>query len=264
MSLETAQFIHQLNAANPSGADRLQQGDDHLRMIKAALQATFPGIKGPLDPAITPEYLKGLAAFLVPVGTITLFAGDVVPTGWALCNGVPVPRSDGTGNLTPPDLRGRVPFGADAAHALGTRFGQDSKTVTTEVAGSHTHTVNVATAGSHSHGEKTGGHALTTSELAAHAHKNGIADNNSNEVFVYGSTEAGVGGLFGVDAAQKNPGVYQGLTETVGSGTPHDHPITADGAHVHTASSDTVAGHGHALTIDVTQASLAINFIIKV
>ena len=43
MGLEAATFINELNAANPVGAsDPKGQGDDHIRMIKAALQATFP------------------------------------------------------------------------------------------------------------------------------------------------------------------------------------------------------------------------------
>lgn len=47
MGLEAATFIHQLNAANPVGAsDPKGQGDDHIRMMKAALQATFPAIAG--------------------------------------------------------------------------------------------------------------------------------------------------------------------------------------------------------------------------
>lgn len=47
MGLEAATFIHQLNPANPVGAvDPKAQGDDHIRMIKATLQATFPNITG--------------------------------------------------------------------------------------------------------------------------------------------------------------------------------------------------------------------------
>lgn len=44
MGLEAASFIANLNANWPEGAtDPKSQGDDHIKMIKAVLQATFPG-----------------------------------------------------------------------------------------------------------------------------------------------------------------------------------------------------------------------------
>lgn len=47
MGLEAATFINQLNVSWPVGAsDPKGQGDDHLRLIKSALQATFPSITG--------------------------------------------------------------------------------------------------------------------------------------------------------------------------------------------------------------------------
>lgn len=42
MPLEVASFISQLVATNPDSDDDVPQGDDHLRLIKAVLQATFP------------------------------------------------------------------------------------------------------------------------------------------------------------------------------------------------------------------------------
>lgn len=49
MPLETAQYINQLDAANPLGSDPIAAGDDHLRLIKAAIKATFPNITGPVN-----------------------------------------------------------------------------------------------------------------------------------------------------------------------------------------------------------------------
>jgi hypothetical protein len=48
MPLETATYINQLDAANPLGSDPIASGDDHLRLIKAAVKATFPNITGPV------------------------------------------------------------------------------------------------------------------------------------------------------------------------------------------------------------------------
>ena len=46
MALETATTIDQLVVTNPAATDGLAQADDHLRLIKAALQNTFPNIAG--------------------------------------------------------------------------------------------------------------------------------------------------------------------------------------------------------------------------
>jgi hypothetical protein len=46
MGLETGTYIGDLNSANPVAGDPRNEGDDHLRLIKASLQATFPGMAG--------------------------------------------------------------------------------------------------------------------------------------------------------------------------------------------------------------------------
>lgn len=50
MGLETGTFISDLDAANPVGAtDQKSQGDDHLRLIKSTILASFPGITGAMS-----------------------------------------------------------------------------------------------------------------------------------------------------------------------------------------------------------------------
>lgn len=46
MTVESATYIGQLNASNPSGSDAKSEGDDHLRLLKGTLLATFPGMTG--------------------------------------------------------------------------------------------------------------------------------------------------------------------------------------------------------------------------
>lgn len=46
MSVETASYIDDLVATNPAVTDFLYEGDDHLRLIKAVLLASFPSIGG--------------------------------------------------------------------------------------------------------------------------------------------------------------------------------------------------------------------------
>lgn len=46
MGLETAPFINGLDANNPVSNDPKSQGDDHLRLIKSSIKATFPNVTG--------------------------------------------------------------------------------------------------------------------------------------------------------------------------------------------------------------------------
>ena len=48
MPVETATFIADLVTANPASTDPKSQGDDHLRLLKTILQATFAGFAGPV------------------------------------------------------------------------------------------------------------------------------------------------------------------------------------------------------------------------
>ena len=47
MTLEAATYVSGLNASAPGAADPRNQGDDHLRLIKAVLQASFPNSSAP-------------------------------------------------------------------------------------------------------------------------------------------------------------------------------------------------------------------------
>ena len=46
MGLESATYIDGLVETNPTSSDNANQGDNHLRLIKAALKATFPNLTG--------------------------------------------------------------------------------------------------------------------------------------------------------------------------------------------------------------------------
>ncbi|CAB4160638.1 Phage tail repeat like [uncultured Caudovirales phage] len=46
MPLETTTFINGLDANNPAAGDTVGQADDHIRLIKASVKATFPNITG--------------------------------------------------------------------------------------------------------------------------------------------------------------------------------------------------------------------------
>lgn len=48
MGVETATYISDLVATNPLGTDAKSQGDDHLRLLKSTIKATFPNVAGPV------------------------------------------------------------------------------------------------------------------------------------------------------------------------------------------------------------------------
>ena len=46
MAIETATYISDLNSANPGANDAMSEGDDHLRLLKSTVKATFPNVTG--------------------------------------------------------------------------------------------------------------------------------------------------------------------------------------------------------------------------
>lgn len=76
MSLESATYISQLNAANPTASDNASQGDDHIRMLKAVLLATFPSISG----AVTATQTQ-LNAVVGASGLTKITVSDSAPGG---------------------------------------------------------------------------------------------------------------------------------------------------------------------------------------
>jgi len=67
MALETGSYIDSLVTANPAATDALSQADDHLRLIKSTLKATFPNITG----ALTSTHTAIDAKVAEPVPAIT-------------------------------------------------------------------------------------------------------------------------------------------------------------------------------------------------
>lgn len=126
MPLEVGTYISDLVASNPTGSDNKSTGDDHLRLIKSAIKATFPSLTGP----VTKTQSQMIAAHdqRVPVGGIIMWSGAVadIPAGWLLCNG-----ASGT-----PDLRGRFLVGAGGDYSVGGMGGSADAVLV-----SHTHTV---------------------------------------------------------------------------------------------------------------------------
>jgi microcystin-dependent protein len=191
--------------------------------------------------AITPATLKAAIDAAIEAalkahdkfGDIKLFWGDEedVEDGWAICNGQTVPRSDGSGDVTLPDFRGRTPVGVDADHDLGQQFGAWTKDITTAAAGAHDH----------------------PASAAPHVH----------DFIASGATTAPGGGT----SLTLTPS-YK--TETAGGGTDktiREFTLAIDGPTEAAATAITVSEdgeHTHEAAIDVTQPSLAVHFIMRI
>ena len=86
MGLETATYISQLTATNPTSSDPVSQGDDHLRLIKSVLQSQFTTL--------------GAAAVTTTAAELNLLdgktaVGDVTGPGSSVDNAIA--RFSGTG-----------------------------------------------------------------------------------------------------------------------------------------------------------------------
>lgn len=50
MTIESATYINGLNASYPAASDPKSEGDDHLRLLKSTVKATFPNVTGAVTP----------------------------------------------------------------------------------------------------------------------------------------------------------------------------------------------------------------------
>jgi len=127
MALESAQYVSQLIPANPLSTDSVSQADDHLRLIKSALVATFPNLTGPVTAT------QGMLNSPVPQGGIIIWSGllSAIPPGFAICDG-----TQGT-----PDLRNSFIMGAGSGSTYLAPLATGGS-ATSGPGGTHTHTAN--------------------------------------------------------------------------------------------------------------------------
>lgn len=203
-----------------------------------------------------------------PTGAMVMFASSTPPSGWFLCDGSAVSRTensslfallgtqfgigDGANTFNLPDLRGRFPLGMDdpgagtagaanvvanaAADTMGGTSGSEKVTLTSAEMPSHSHS---GSAGSSSHS-----HSASSGSGGSHSH----SYTNSN---VNGTVQSG-------SNATVKAGNFAGTT-------------TANGAHSHSVS---VGSDSHSHSVSVGSAGsgdahdnmppfMAVNYIIK-
>lgn len=76
MPIESATYISDLNTSYPAGTDQRSTADDHLRLIKATVKATFPNITGAVS--ATQAQLNQLAVTLTASRATVTDAGGVL------------------------------------------------------------------------------------------------------------------------------------------------------------------------------------------
>ena len=96
MALETATYLNELVVTNPLSSDPRADGDDHIRLLKAVLKATFTNISGEVSASHTElNHVVGVTSSIqtqlntlssgkasMPAGTTCLFYQAAAPTGW--------------------------------------------------------------------------------------------------------------------------------------------------------------------------------------
>jgi len=115
MGLETGTYISDLNSSNPVAGDPVNEGDDHIRLVKSTVKATFPSITG----AVTATHTELNLLDGVTANTTELNYVDITTLGTAQASkAVTVDASkDSTGirNLT---ISGTLTIGSNTATTL--------------------------------------------------------------------------------------------------------------------------------------------------
>jgi len=277
MPLETATHIKDLVITNPASSDGLNQGDDHMRMIKSVLitdigdamtskSVTVPdGSSGAPSIGYKADITAGfyrnatgqqtvvgslLGTGTVDIGFIGLFAAASVPTGYLACDGQAVSRTTyaqlfakigTTWGVGDGSTTFNVPPLMDKfpRHRDGAGAAGAVGTLQTNQNAAHTHTVSVTVTG-------------TTSTDPGHFHSAGIYDPGHSHTYqqvvanAYNYYSAGfqgnvpAAGTTGVATTGVRVNSSNGLDTTYTAGS-HSHTVTSTGANTTASQGGTEA-----------------------
>ena len=218
MGLETGTYIDSLNSSNPTATDAVSEGDDHLRLIKSTVKATFPNLSNAVTSTHTElNLLDGVTANTTELNYVDVATLGTVEASKAVTADankditgarnltITGALSAGSGLITLADVYpvGSIYINAAVATnpatllGFGTwvAFGTGRTMVGIDASQTEFDTL-----------EETGGsktHTLTTSELPSHTHNNpsGILPApNSNDVDVTGGNGRTLGNNVATDA----------------------------------------------------------------
>ena len=141
MALESATYISDLNAANPAATDGLAQADDHFRLIKGAVKATFPNVTGAisathtaLDAAAT--FASGISASAAEINVLDGISAGLTAAELSILDGVTATTANINLVGTPPILgalaQGSVVVGNASAAASEVTIGGSGTVLTSD------------------------------------------------------------------------------------------------------------------------------------
>ena len=204
MGLETGTYIDSLNSSNPGATDSVAQGDDHIRLIKSTVKATFPNLTGAVTSTHTElNLLDGVTATTAEINYIDVATLGTVEASKAITVDankdvtgirnltITGTLSGATGLVTMSDV---YPVGSIYINATNANNPSSLLGFGTWVAfGAGRVPVGIdATQSEFDTAEETGGfktHTLSVSEIPSHTHNNpaGISPApNANDVDITG------------------------------------------------------------------------------
>jgi hypothetical protein len=161
MALESGTYISDLVATNPPSGDPVSQADDHLRLLKSTVKATFPNISSAVTPTHTElNYVAGVtSAIQTQINQATLTSG----TAQASTSGATIDF------LSIPSWVKRITVMLDGVSTTGTsniivQIGTSGGVETSSYTGG---AANVASGPSITQSNNSNGFLLTASVLAA-------------------------------------------------------------------------------------------------
>jgi microcystin-dependent protein len=229
-----------------------------------------------------------------PVGSVMMWAGNTIPTGWLECDGSPKLKSDylklfqvigdtysqSSGTVFYlPNLKGRIPVGFDSSQTefstMGKTGGEKSVAITLATMPVHNHAGSVLQAllgdGQHSHNasiDPASGNHTHTGSTSKDSHRHSFTDSGTGTVYAITYKEIITSGTkFDYVADNVSSTDYTSYDEhkhtfSIGSSGSHTHTTTIQdgGAHTHTI---TVGNSGGGVAHTNLQPYIVLRYIIK-
>jgi len=176
VSLETATYLDALVTSNPPGSDQLSTADDHIRLLKACLQRTFPNIDAAVS--ATPAQLKAAALGETSV-SFAQSASFAISANYAASAGAAVSAQFATSATNATSAK----FATSATNATSAKFATSATNATSAVfATSATNATSARFA--------TSAAAATSAQFALSANRAGSAVGAQSAQFATSATRA--------------------------------------------------------------------------